>query len=38
LSPRGSELIVIRLDKPPAIPEHGKDHDDERWDGDEDDR
>lgn len=32
--PDDNELIVIRLDKPPAIPEHGKDYDDERWDDD----
>lgn len=36
--PDDNELIVIRLDKPPVIPEHGKEHDGERWDDDEDDR
>jgi hypothetical protein len=30
-------LIVIRLNKLLAIPEHGKDHKDKRWDDDEDD-
>jgi hypothetical protein len=36
--PDDNEFIVIRVDMPLAIPEHRKDHDDERWDDDEDDR
>jgi glycerophosphoryl diester phosphodiesterase len=33
-----NEFIVVRLDKPLAISEHVKDHDDERWDDEGDDR
>jgi hypothetical protein len=33
-----NEFIIVRLDKTLAISEHVKDHDDEWWDDDGDDR